>query len=115
VSTAGALRALVRTIETDVIPTVTDAYARSQLWATTGILGNIANELEPAPAAGVAPAIATDLNEFLRAFGLERALEPDGYGAGDAAALLRENLDYVIQGHASLHYRRAVSGFGEHT
>ena len=114
VSTAEVLRALVRTIEADVIPALSDGYKRSQLWAATGLLGNIANDLERAPDAGDRGSVGDDLEAFLRASGVERALD-DGEAAATAAALVRENLDAVIKGHATLHYRRAVAGFEDTT
>ena len=109
VNTAAAMRAIVRMIESDVIPVVTDGYKRSQLWAATGILGNIANDLE-LPADAPRGSVDEDLAGFLRANDLAGALD-DGAGAAAAAALLRENLDSVISGQATLHYRRAVAGF----
>src|SRR4051812_45480030 len=111
VSTAAVLRALVRTIEADVVPAVSDGYKRSQLWAATGLLGNIANDLERSDTAQRG-SVGEDLEAFLRSEGLERALE-DGEGAAAAAAAVRANLDSVIGGHATLHYRRAVAGFEE--
>jgi hypothetical protein len=111
VSAAAVLRALVRTIEADVLPAMNDGYQRSQLWAATGLLGNIANDLE-LPDTGQPGAVGDDLEAFLRSAGLEHALET-GEGAADAAAAIRENLDSVVRGHATLHYRRAVAGFEE--
>jgi hypothetical protein len=112
VKTADVLRALVRAIETDVIPKVTDQYATSQLWATTGILGNVARELERPTESGLTPSTGADVGAYLRSIGLDHAVE-GGEGAAAAAALLRENLGSVIEGHATLHYRRAVAGFDE--
>jgi hypothetical protein len=106
------LRALVRMIEADVIPALGDDYLRSQLWAATGLLGNIANDLERPAHAVPRGSVGVDLAGFLGTSMLERALK-DGEGAADAAVLVRENLDSVIRGHATLHYRRAVAGFAE--
>lgn len=111
VNTAAAIRAIVRTIESDVIPQLTDGYTRSQLWAATGALGNIANDLER-PDAGRSGAVGEDLEAFLRSAGLEPDLAL-GDGAADAAEAVREDLERVIGGHATLHYRRAVAGFEE--
>jgi hypothetical protein len=111
VSNSAVLRAIVRTIEADVIPALSDSYKRSQLWATTGLLGNIANDLELSDA-DLRGSVGEDLEGFLRSAGLERALEGSD-GVADAAAAVRENLASVIGGHATLHYRRAVGGFDE--
>lgn len=108
--TPRVLRAIVRSIETVVIPTVDDEFARSQLWASTGVLGNIANDLENdrAPSA----AIGSDLAALMAAAGV-----PDGFGdpdaTADAAAGVSEEIDAVVAGHATLHYRRSVAGFDE--
>src|SRR5262245_31557854 len=112
VNTPALLRALINTIETDIIPALDDGYKRSQLWAATGLLGNIANDLERLPEPVHPGAIGEDLTAFLGSAGLERALL-DGEGVADAAALVREDLDRVIEGHASLHYRRSIAGFQE--
>jgi hypothetical protein len=107
---AALLRAIVRTIEADVIPAVGDSFMRSQLWAVTGLLGNIANDLELPTNGAERGSVGDDLTGFLRSGGLGHALE-NGEGAAEAAALIRENLKRVIDGHATLHYRRAVGGF----
>ena len=112
VSYPALLRAVVGTIEVDVIPAISDGYKASQLWAVTGLLGNIANDLERLPAPVQDGSVGDDLAALLRSAGLELALE-DGVGLADAAARVRDDLDNVIEGHATLHYRRAIGGFQE--
>jgi hypothetical protein len=107
VETSHVLRALVQTIEKDVIPHVGDSFARSQVWAATGLLGNIANDLERDGSGG---SVGEDLTAFLGGAGLESALQ-DGDHVAEAAERIRDDLDQVIGGHVSLHYRRAVAGF----
>lgn len=86
-----ALDTIVRTLESDVMSRVTDPYARSQLWATTGILANIAVDLRDG--AAPAPVSAT----------------PVGTNADDAAQLLAKVRADVAK-QASLHYKKAASG-----
>jgi hypothetical protein len=114
VSYPALLRAVVDPIEADVIPALTDGYKASQLWAVTGLLGNIANDLERLPAPVQDGAVGDDLIALLHSAGLEHALQ-DGLGVADAAAYVREDLDRVIGGHSTLHYRRAIGGFQEST
>lgn len=110
--TADVLRAIVRAVETVVIPTMTDDYARSQLWATTGVLGNIANELAQESGPDATPSIGDDLSALTASAGLQGSFA-DADGAATAAARVREDLEKVIGGHATLHYRRSVAGFAE--
>lgn len=109
VPTPAVLRAIVRAIEGAVLPQVEDTYASAQLWASTGLLGNLANELER-EGAETHLSIGDDVDAFLAAVGFERAL--DGEDTAAAAAAISEDLEGVIAGHATLHYRRAVAGFG---
>ncbi|MGE2716281.1 hypothetical protein ACQI4L_19680 [Mycolicibacterium litorale] len=86
-----ALDTIVRTLETDVMSRVADPYARSQLWASTGILANIAVDLRDG--AGPDP--------------VESA--PAGTDA-DAAARLLAKVRADVAKQASLHYKKAASG-----
>jgi hypothetical protein len=93
INTSVALETVVRTLESDVMSRVEDRYARSQLWATTGILANIAAELReaahPAPSAGT-PALPAEL--------------------GAAAEELLERVRGDVSRQVSLHYKKAASG-----
>ncbi len=86
-----ALDTIVRTLESDVMNRVEDPYARGQLWASTGILANIAVDLRAG--AGNSPAPAT----------------PMPTDAETAAALL-DSVRAAVAQQASLHYKKAASG-----
>ncbi|SRX78322.1 hypothetical protein MPP7335_00045 [Mycolicibacterium parafortuitum] len=86
-----ALDTIVRTLESEVMSRVEDPYARGQLWASTGILANIAVDLRRG--AGNAPASAT----------------PSPTDAESAAALL-DSVRAAVAQQASLHYKKAASG-----
>jgi hypothetical protein len=86
-----ALDTIVRTLESDVMSRVEDPYARGQLWASTGILANIAVDLRAG--AGDAPVAAT----------------PTPTDAETAAALL-ESIRAAVAEQASLHYKKAATG-----
>lgn len=92
---SSGLRAIVRSLEQDVIPVVHDEYVRGQLWATTGLLANIANELDPELDPGRNPAIDR---------------------GADASHLTGEELHRslleAIATHSSLHYLKALGGYG---
>lgn len=86
-----AIRAIVRTVEDEVMAQVTDTYARGQLWAALGILSNIAEELGATP----------DQDDAERP-----AAEP----LGVRAERLYDEVSALVAGQRSLHYRKAVSG-----
>ncbi|WP_349270746.1 hypothetical protein [Mycolicibacterium parafortuitum] len=86
-----ALDTIVRTLESEVMSRVEDPYARGQLWASTGILANIAVDLRRG--AGNAPASAT----------------PSPTDAESAAALL-DSVRAAVAQQASLHYKKAATG-----
>ncbi|QYB00285.1 hypothetical protein I1A62_04335 (plasmid) [Rhodococcus sp. USK10] len=106
VSNASALRAIVHTIESDVIPAVTDGHAAGQLWAATGLLANIAAELDRLPIEADRSGVVGD--DVDAALGLVPGEELDWSGAAES---LSTALEEVIAKHRSLHYRRAVAGF----
>lgn len=91
ISMSDALDTIVRTLETDVMSRVEDPYARGQLWASTGILANVAVELRagadpyPTPATPVTPDAET-------------------------AAELLDRVRRDVAQQVSLHYRKAASG-----
>ncbi|MTD14204.1 hypothetical protein GIS00_09625 [Nakamurella sp. YIM 132087] len=86
IATGVALRAIADAVTADVLPHVTDAYARSQLWAAAGLLSNIAVELD---ADGAAP----------------NGAAPDG---STHSHLLE--VEGLLGRQVSLHYRKAVTG-----
>ncbi|WP_040801028.1 hypothetical protein [Nocardia higoensis] len=87
-----AIRAIVRTVEDEVLPQVTDKYARSQLWAALGILSNVAEELgQPTGVPGGAG-------------------RPAGEPLGVTAARMYDEVSAQVARQRSLHYRKAVSG-----
>ncbi|MGE2836876.1 hypothetical protein [Mycobacterium sp. SMC-4] len=86
-----ALDTIVRTLESDVMSRLDDPYARGQLWASTGILANIAVDLRSG--AGNTPVAAT----------------PMAADAATAATLL-ESVRAAVGRQASLHYKKAATG-----
>lgn len=91
ISMPAALDTIVRTLESDVMSRVQDSYARSQLWAATGILANIAVDLRagagPDPVLGAS--VTTD---------------------ADAADTLLAQVRNTVAQQASLHYKKAATG-----
>ncbi|WP_040167509.1 hypothetical protein [Microbacterium gorillae] len=85
IATADALTAIARSLEEIVTPTVTDTHARGQLWASIGLLNNLAVDVA-----------LVDGNEDA--------------ASTTTAADLRESIDGLRARQVSLHYRRAVTG-----
>ena len=115
VSNEVALKTIARAIESDIIPAVSDGHARGQLWACAGLLSNIANELKGGREEDRHGSVGADLDAFLRDRGMEAALPRDGEVSEGALVPvveeLESDLDEVIAGHSSLHFRRAIDGF----
>ncbi|MEV8195490.1 MULTISPECIES: hypothetical protein [Rhodococcus] len=98
---ANALEAIVRTVEQDVIGRIDDAYARSQLWSTTGILANIARELTEA-----------DHESGVRSCG-STSDDPNTSSTESLAiraTTLLEEVRAEVAAQRSLHYRKATTG-----
>lgn len=86
INMSDAIETIVRTLESDVMSRVTDQYARSQLWASAGILANIAVELRQPNEAD------------------------DGSQSPPSAEELLERVRRDVARQTSLHYKKAVSG-----
>ncbi|MGY4103641.1 hypothetical protein ACW2Q0_29370 [Nocardia sp. R16R-3T] len=102
---ANALEAIVRTIEQDVIGRIDDAYARSQLWSSTGILANIARELtEAAEATGSGAALLPCGHTS------HDTDAPDSADLATCSTTLLEKVRNDVAAQRSLHYRKATTG-----
>ncbi len=86
-----ALDTIVRTLESDVISRIEDPYVRGQLWASTGILANIAVDLREGAGSG------------------SHSGEPRSTDARSVDELL-EQIKSTVAKQASLHYKKATSG-----
>lgn len=87
-----ALATISRVIRTDVMPAVSSAYARGQLWTSIGLLDNIAVELGATQAATAATA------------GEEQA------SLNERLALVIGDLETAIRGQAPLQTSNAILG-----
>lgn len=91
INVSDALDAIVRTLESDVMSQVADPYARSQLWASTGVLANIAIDLREGAGPDPVSPVPGDTD-------------------ADAAAQLLEHVRRTVSRQASLHYKKAATG-----